>query len=65
LPRQDQVAKEITLLGVETEIIEFDRYSIRRFRKASNSLPQEDKAPVCLADLQVRPGLLRKNNRTP
>ncbi|MDR2052582.1 MAG: LacI family DNA-binding transcriptional regulator [Treponema sp.] len=34
-------AREIAPLGVETEIIEFDRYSIRGFRKASASLLSE------------------------
>jgi LacI family transcriptional regulator len=52
LPRRDQDAgywgqalegiqegaREISPLGVETEIIEYDRYSVRGFRKAADSL---------------------------
>jgi LacI family transcriptional regulator len=65
LPRQDQDAgywgqvlegiregaKEIAPLGVETEIIEFDRYSIRGFSRASGSLLTEKPDGIILSPI--------------
>jgi LacI family transcriptional regulator len=65
LPRQDQDAgywgqvlegiregaKEITPLGVETEIIEFDRYSIQGFHRASGSLLSEKPDGIILSPI--------------
>lgn len=65
LPRKDQDAgywdqaargihegaKEITPLGVETEIIEFDRYSIRGLRRASASLLSEKPDGIILSPI--------------
>jgi LacI family transcriptional regulator len=68
LPRRDQDAgywgqvlegiqegvKEITPLGVETEIIEFDRYNPREFRKASGSLLAEKPDGIILSPIMPK-----------
>jgi LacI family transcriptional regulator len=65
LPRQDQDAgywgqvlegiqegaKEIAPLGVETEIIDFDRYSVRGFRRASGSLLSKESDGIILSPI--------------
>jgi LacI family transcriptional regulator len=42
-------AREIIPLGVETEIIEYDRYSVRKFRRAAESLLAEKPDGIILS----------------